>query len=53
MTRAVYAQCMKRSPIDEAGGLGSDVLPDEAENRGREPRRLVHEWSYEDCEAAP
>jgi hypothetical protein len=37
MTLGVYAQCMKRSQIDEAVVWQLMHFPDEAENRGHEP----------------
>jgi integrase len=37
MTLGVYAQCMKRSQVDEAVVWELMRFPDEAEKRGREP----------------
>ena len=37
MTLGVYAQCMKRSQVDEAVLWELMRFPDEAEKRGREP----------------
>jgi integrase len=53
MTLGVYAQCMKRSQVDEAVVWQLMALP----RRGREARSRArvwsHEWSYEESEAGP
>ena len=53
MTLGVYAQCMKRSQVDEAWSGSSCASRTSPRSGGRESTSGPHEWSYEDFEAAP